>query len=61
MDKTIMIGCDLHEQNMLLKIAVGRGEPETRLWRNTRAGRWALREDLARRAAALGGTEVVFA
>ena len=24
MDEIIMIGCDLHEQNMLLKIAVGR-------------------------------------
>jgi transposase len=61
MDKTIMIGCDLHDENMLLKIAVGRGEPETRVVANTRAGRDWLVRDLQKGAADLGGARVVFA
>jgi hypothetical protein len=30
MDKCIMIGCDLHDENMLLKVAVDRAAPEQR-------------------------------
>ena len=39
MCQVIMIGCDLHDQTMLLKIALGRGEPEMLSVRNTAAGR----------------------
>ena len=28
MSKVIMIGCDLHDRNMLLKVAVGTAQPE---------------------------------
>ena len=37
--KVIMIGCDLHEESMLLKIAVDRQTPETWSVKNTAAGR----------------------
>jgi transposase len=55
-----MIGCDLHDKAMLLKVAVGRDEPETRLVKNSPAGRKAMIADLLRRAKALGGARVVF-
>lgn len=61
MRKVIMIGCDLHDRAMLLKVATGREEPETRLVRNTVAGRKAMIADLWRRAKALGGARIVFA
>jgi transposase len=61
MDKTIMIGCDLHEKNMLLKIAVGRGKPKTRSVRNAKSDRKKLVAELHRWAAALGGVEVMLA
>jgi len=60
MCKVIMIGCDLHDKAMLLKVAVGRDEPETRLVKNSPAGRKAMIADLLRRAKALGGARVVF-
>jgi len=37
MSNVIMIGCDLHEDTLMLKIAVGLETPETRLWKK-RAG-----------------------
>jgi hypothetical protein len=59
--KVIMIGCDLHDKAMLLKVAVGREEPETRLVKNTAPGRKTMIADLLRRAKALGGSRIVFA
>lgn len=61
MGKCIMIGCDLHDASMLLKIAVDREEPETRTVKNTVPGRQAMIADLLKRAQALGGARVVFA
>jgi transposase len=55
-----MIGCDLHQDSMLLKVAVGIEAPETRSVRNTARGRQAMIADLRRRAEALGGARVVF-
>ena len=60
MDEIIMIGCDLHEKNMLLKIAVGRGEPETRVVANNRADRERLVVDLQKGAAKLGRVEFAY-
>jgi len=60
MCKVIMIGCDLHDKAMLLKVSVGRGEPDTRLVANTVSGRKAMIADLLRRAQALGGLRIVF-
>jgi len=56
-----MVGCDLHDATMLLKIARGRGSSETLSVRNTRPGRARLVELLRERSAAAGGAEVVFA
>jgi transposase len=56
-----MIGCDLHDKNMLLKIAEGRSEPETRSVKNTASGRAKMIADLKKRAAAIAGGRVVFA
>jgi transposase len=56
-----MIGCDLHEESMLLKIAVDRQAPETRLVKNTVSGRAAMIADLRRRGQAAGEARVVFA
>jgi transposase len=61
MRQTIMIGCDLHDKTMLLKIAAGREAPETRSVRNTAAGRAKMIEALHERAAAAGGARVLFA
>jgi transposase len=56
-----MIGCDLHDQTMLLKIAIGRSEPETLSVRNTATERAKLLERLSERSAAAGGARVLFA
>jgi transposase len=56
-----MIGCDLHDVSMILKIAEDRHSPETRTVRNTVAGRSAMVADLRCRAKAAGGARVVFA
>jgi transposase len=61
MRKVIMIGCDLHDASMILKIAEDRQTPETRTVRNTAAGRAAMVADLRRRAKTAGGARVVFA
>jgi transposase len=56
-----MIGCDLHQDSMLLKIAQDRQAPETRRWKNTARDRTRMIADLKRRAAAVGGARLVFA
>jgi transposase len=61
MRKVTMIGCDLHDESMLLKIAEGRDTPQTRSFKNTPRGRVAMISDLKRRAKAGGAAEVVFA
>ena len=61
MRKVIMIGCDLHDASMILKIAVDRDAPETQAVQNNPHGRKALVADLRRRAQAEGGARVLFA
>ena len=61
MGKVIMIGCDLHDEMMLLKIAEERAKPETRSVKNTAAGRAKMIKDLNKRAEAAGGARVLFA
>lgn len=61
MDESIMVGCDLHDRTMLLKMAVGRQAPSMRSWSNDRAGRAGMIADLKRRAAAAGASRIVFA
>lgn len=61
MEQCMLVGCDLHDRSMLLKIAVGREPSVKRSWSNDPAGRLAMIADLKRRAAAAGVTRVVFA
>ena len=61
MGKFIMVGCDLHDKSMLLKIAVDRGAPSLRSWGTDRAARQAMIEDLKRRLGQAGGARIVFA
>lgn len=61
MRNVIMIGCDLHDVSMILKIAQDRQTAETRTVKNTAAGRTAMIADLRRRATAAGGARVIFA
>lgn len=39
MDKVIMVGCDLHDRNMLLRYAVDRAEPQQLTYANDATGR----------------------
>lgn len=57
MGKLIMIGCDLHDKTMLLKIAAGRSAPETRSVKNTPSGRKQMIAALEERAC---GGRIVF-
>ncbi|MEM7477139.1 MAG: hypothetical protein AAF483_19320 [Planctomycetota bacterium] len=34
MSKIIMVGCDLHDKNMLIRYAIGKGKPEQREFAN---------------------------
>lgn len=61
MCKVIMIGCDLHDKSMLLKIAVGRGTPETLNVRNTPGDREKMIADLKKRAKQAGAKRIIFA
>ena len=61
MGKFIMVGCDLHDKSMLLKMAVDRGAPSMRSWGTDSEARQAMMADLKRRAAQVGATRIVFA
>jgi len=61
MAKFIMVGCDLHDKSMLLKIAVDRGAPTMRSWGTDLAARKAMIADLKRRAVQAGAARIVFA
>lgn len=56
-----MIGCDLHEDSLMLKVATGLEAPETRQWRNTARDRQRMVADLQKRAKKTGAGRVVFA
>jgi transposase len=57
----IMVGCDLHDKTMLLKIARGQESAEKLTVRNTSAGRARLIDDLRQRAQVAAGARVIFA
>ena len=58
MDNHIMVGCDLHDKTMLLKIAAGRGKAQKRSFENSPSGRKAMLAHLRKRAGACGGTRI---
>ena len=61
MRNPIMVGCDLHDETMLLKVAIGQEEPRRECYANHRAGRKAMIGKLARLSQAQDSAEVVFA
>lgn len=61
MDHVIMVGCDLHDQSMLLKLAVDREAAETKTVRNIPAARRGMIAMLKERAQSQGGAKVIFA
>src|SRR5438105_3980671 len=61
MEKIILIGCDLHDKNMLLKIAVDKDPSIKRSFRNDALGRKSMIDDLHIRSANADGARVIFA
>lgn len=57
----IMVGCDLHDKDIALRIAEGREEPARKLFWNTEGGRGAMIKYLQKRAEAVGGAAIVVA
>ena len=60
MEKVLMIGADVHDENVLTKFAVGRGAMAMRSFRNNRKGRQALIGFFQEWAAQVGATRIVF-
>jgi len=60
MAEFIMVGCDLHDQTMVLKVAAGRGSAEMVSVRNTRSGRSRMIANLRERSRLAGGARVIF-
>jgi transposase len=60
MSQVIMVGCDLHDRSMLLRIAAGSGEPEERSFANDGPGRVAMLEHLFAFARRHGARRIVF-
>lgn len=61
MDKYIMVGADVHDKSMLLKIAQGRGKPKKGSFANTADGRQAMIRHLKDFAKSAGGARIVLA
>ena len=61
MAECIMVGCDLHDKTMLLKIAEGRGKALKRSYENNPSGRKAMIAALQKRASEAGAAKIVFA
>jgi transposase len=61
MEKCIIAGIDLHDENMLLKTGVGKGPVELLNYSNDRDGRKAMLREFRKRRKACGASRVVFA
>ena len=61
MEKYIMVGCDLHEGSMVLKIAQGREPSIRKSFKNRAASRKKMIAELKRRAEKAGTTRIFFA
>lgn len=61
MEKFIMVGCDLHERNMLLLTAAGPEKPQKRSFRNSPDGRAKMISYLRQQAQDAGAAGIVFA
>jgi transposase len=61
MDKVLMIGADVHDENVLTKFAVGQGAMAMRSFRNDRKGRQSMIRFFEDGAEGAGATRVVLA
>ena len=61
MRNCIMVGCDLHDETMLLKIALGRQKAQKRSFTNSPSGCKAMMKMLKAACAEADGAQVVFA
>ena len=56
----IFVGCDLHQETLVNRIAVGQGPSYRKVMANTRAGRASLIAFLKKESARHGGAPIVF-
>jgi transposase len=61
MAEYILVGCDLHDEKMVLRIAADKGPVEKRVFSNTRSGHQAMLSDLRRRSVVEEGAKVIVA
>ena len=61
MSKVIMVGCDLHDRNMLLKVAVGTSDPQQFSYENNKAGRGRMIHRLKSQAKKNKSSRIIFA
>lgn len=61
MSKVIMIGCDLHDRNMLIRFAVGTEEPQQQSYPNDAAGRRRMVKRLLSLAEKREASGIIFA
>ena len=61
MSKVIMIGCDLHDRNMLLKVAVGTAQSQQLSYENDKSGRRRMIHRLRSLAEKHRSNRIVFA
>ena len=59
MAQYILVGCDLHDRDMILRVSEDQGPVEKRTLPNTHSGRKAMVAELKRRSAAAGGAKVI--
>jgi transposase len=60
MDKVLIIGADVHDENVLTKFGVDRGPVATRSFRNNRKGRQAMIQFFQEWAKKTGAARIVF-
>ena len=60
MNQVIIVGCDLHDRNMVLRFAAGKGEPLERSFHNDEQGRLKMIDHLKQFASRHGAGRIVF-
>lgn len=61
MSKYVIVGCDLHDKNVVLSVACDRDESRKLVFQNTRTGRKTMTGELKGLSASAGKAEIVFA
>lgn len=61
MSKAIIIGCDLHDETLLIKVGVNKSEPVQRTYENNVSGRLAMCRFAEKLAKGEGGAKIYFA